>query len=157
RRDVAYSFRPFGMTTAPDQSATAMKFHASARAIVSLLTALCVAACSTSDETPSGPAPAGSAGTGGGAGKGGAGGGMGGGGGALAPGEVVWSKRFGDENGQIVTNLALDATGRIALMGVFLGNLDFGLGAMVSAGATDIFMARLDGAGAPIWNQRFGS
>jgi hypothetical protein len=42
------------------------------------------------------------------------------------------------------------------LGGSFSGSIDFGLGAMQSAGGSDLYLAKLDATGAPAWSKRFG-
>lgn len=73
------------------------------------------------------------------------------------PTTASWSKRFGDELMQYVTDVAVDSIGNIFVVGYFVGTLDFGLGApLVSAGDYDAFLAKLDGDGSPQWSIRFG-
>jgi hypothetical protein len=75
----------------------------------------------------------------------------------LSPfGEVVWGKRFGDANEQTVSGIALDDSGNILMAGAFKGILDFGGGALESAGADDIFVVKLDASGNHRWSRRFG-
>jgi len=110
------------------------------------------------------------AGSGGGGGLGGCGGGgLGGsssassgsngagGAGGGPPTTALWSKRFGDGTGQYVTDVAVDASANIFVVGAFLGTLDFGTGtALVTAGDYDAFLAKLDSDGNPLWSIRFG-
>ncbi|MEO7328248.1 MAG: nucleotide-binding protein, partial [Minicystis sp.] len=41
-------------------------------------------------------------------------------------------------------------------IGTFTGTIDLGVGPLVSAGGTDIFLAKLDPTGATVWSKRFG-
>lgn len=72
-------------------------------------------------------------------------------------GQLVWAKRYGDASSQTAADVAVDGAGNVVLTGGFLGALDFGNGSLVSAGNSDIYLAKLassDGAG--IWSKRFG-
>jgi hypothetical protein len=73
-----------------------------------------------------------------------------------AAGNHLWSKRFGDSEQQEAHSVAVDAAGNIVLGGMFWGALDFGGGALTSAGGTDMFVAKLDAAGNHVWSKRFG-
>ena len=68
----------------------------------------------------------------------------------------LWSKRFGDLNSQVANAVAVDAAGNVVVAGDFAGAMDFGGGALTSAGNTDIFIAKLDPNGAHLWSKRFG-
>jgi lambda repressor-like predicted transcriptional regulator len=57
-------------------------------------------------------------------------------------GNEIWSKRFGDAQAQYATGVTADAAGDAVLTGYFLGTLDFGGNALVSAGARDIFVTK---------------
>jgi hypothetical protein len=54
------------------------------------------------------------------------------------------------------TPIAADAVGNTFVVGAFTGTLDLGGGPLVSAGGTDIFIARLDASGHHVWSRRFG-
>lgn len=71
-------------------------------------------------------------------------------------GKHLWSRRFGDVSTQLVTAMAVDPSGNIFLVGDFEGTLDFGMGPLVSAGGTDIFVAKFDANGEVLWGKRFG-
>jgi len=76
-----------------------------------------------------------------------------------AAGEYVWASRFGNSATQSGRALALDPDGNILVAGSFVGTLDFG-GAtlpLTSAGSEDIFVAKLDPLGEPLWSVRFGN
>ena len=94
---------------------------------------------------------------------GGAGGGAGGspettsaGGGAVCPGGS-WGHGFADpykyEYGQSV---AVDSGCHIVVSGSFGGEMDFG-GVSISGVDEDLFVARFDPSGKPLWAQRFGT
>lgn len=69
-------------------------------------------------------------------------------------GVAVRASRFGDENSQAITSVAVDATGVVAA-GDFDGRVDLGGGALTSAGQLDAFVARFEG-GAHAWSTRLG-
>lgn len=72
-----------------------------------------------------------------------------------ADGAVLWQRTFDDRQASIQA-LALDPTGAIILTGAF-SSIDFGGGALSSAGGTDVFLAKLDAEGEHLWSQRAGS
>ena len=75
---------------------------------------------------------------------------------AAAPGDHLWSKRFGDTGFQYGNSVAVDGSGNSFVTGQFAGSADFGGGALTSAGSDDIFLAKFDAAGNHLWSKRFG-
>ncbi len=73
-----------------------------------------------------------------------------------AAGALLWAKRFGDVGAQSGADVTVDAMGNVIVIGDVAGAIDFGGGALPSAGATDVFVAKLDSAGALVWAKRFG-
>lgn len=71
-------------------------------------------------------------------------------------GSPVWAQRFGDAADQHLTSLAVDASGNVTVTGQFQGTIDFGDGPHISAGGNDIFVAKLDPSGLPLWSKTFG-
>ncbi len=71
-------------------------------------------------------------------------------------GNHVWSKRFGAATYDEATAVAVDGQGNVILTGLFRGTVDFGGGALTSAGGSDIFVAKYDEAGNHVWSYRFG-
>lgn len=68
-----------------------------------------------------------------------------------------WLQSFGSTNfTQVITDVAITNTGDIVVVGGFADTLDFGLGPIASTGSSDIFIAKFDPFGKPIWNKRFG-
>ncbi len=58
-------------------------------------------------------------------------------------GNHVWSKRFGDADDlQVGYGIASDAANNIFVTGFFEGAVDFGSGPLMSAGGSDVFLAR---------------
>jgi hypothetical protein len=68
----------------------------------------------------------------------------------------LWSKRFGDANSQQALAVAGDASGNVIVAGTFAGAVDFGGGALTSAGHDDIFVAKFRSNGDHLWSKRFG-
>jgi hypothetical protein len=73
-----------------------------------------------------------------------------------AAGNHLWSKRFGDGANQRANGLAVDGAGNVVVAGGFDGTLDFGSIVLTSSGVEDVFVAKLDATGAPVWAKRFG-
>jgi hypothetical protein len=75
-----------------------------------------------------------------------------------AAGNLMFAKHWGDPSDQYASAVAIDGAGAIYLAGTFQGTLDFGppTQPLVSAGNSDVFLAKLDAAGAPLWSHRFG-
>jgi Beta-propeller repeat len=71
-------------------------------------------------------------------------------------GAHVWSKRFGDGGSQVGYAVSTDGAGNVVVTGAFSGTVDFGNGPLVSSGGDDVFVAKLDPSGGPIWSRRFG-
>lgn len=75
-----------------------------------------------------------------------------------AAGSGVWSKSYGDAGGmQNGERIAADSSGNVIVAGAFKGTLDFGLGGKrTSNGGFDIFVAKLDSNGNPLWSISYG-
>jgi hypothetical protein len=68
----------------------------------------------------------------------------------------VWSQSFGDASAQVSRSVAVDSAGNVVVTGYFQGTTDFGSGPLISAGTLDIFVAKFDASGKPLWSKRFG-
>jgi hypothetical protein len=67
-------------------------------------------------------------------------------------GKHLWSHRWGDAADQIANAVAVDAQGNVVVTGGFAGKLAIGPAAPLTvAGTTDLFVAKLDAAGNPLW------
>lgn len=76
---------------------------------------------------------------------------------AFSPGGVLWAKSFGNTDYDSAMALAVDPSGDVVTGGYFQGDVDFGGGALRSAGAEEIFVAKYAGSdGAHRWSARFG-
>jgi hypothetical protein len=70
-----------------------------------------------------------------------------------------WSQRFGawlDTNSAYGTSVAIDPSGNVIVAGEFEGDIDIASTTLTSNGGLDLFVAKLDAAGAYQWSQRFG-
>lgn len=74
-----------------------------------------------------------------------------------ADGTYLWSQRYGDAETESAFDVAIDSADNIWVTGGFAGDLDFGGGALTSAGVADAYVARLDGGnGDELFAQRYG-
>lgn len=73
-----------------------------------------------------------------------------------ATGGHVWSRRFGGSGDQWGSGIALSSTGDVLVVGNFTDAIDFGGGAMQSAGGHDVFVLKLSATGDHVWSKRFG-
>lgn len=70
----------------------------------------------------------------------------------------LWSKRFGGVSRDAAFGVATDPiTGDVAIIGWFRGTINFGGENINSNGLDDIFIAKLDSAGAHVWSRGLGS
>jgi hypothetical protein len=74
-----------------------------------------------------------------------------------AAGEHVWSRTYTSGIQDGVSELVIDASGNLYLAGTFSGSAKFGAFDLSSAGFSDAFLVKLNGAtGDVIWAKRFG-
>ena len=74
-----------------------------------------------------------------------------------ANGAHLWSKAFQSSANLYCKGLDVDTAGGVVLAGELSGTVNFGNGALTSAGATDIFVAKLAGVtGNATWSKKFG-
>jgi hypothetical protein len=78
-----------------------------------------------------------------------------------AAGNFVWAKKMGGSGDDDGLSIAIDAVGNIYVGGKFKGTADFdpGVGVfnLISAGAEEIFISKLDKNGNFVWAKRIGS
>ncbi|RLB61464.1 MAG: hypothetical protein DRI90_11310, partial [Deltaproteobacteria bacterium] len=67
-----------------------------------------------------------------------------------------WSQTYGDASPQTAAGVAIDAQDDVVLAGSFYGTVDFGSGAVPSAGGEDVYVAKLDGGGNALWSAGYG-
>ena len=71
-------------------------------------------------------------------------------------GAYLWSRLAGGIYDDAGRGIAVDASGQVAVTGIFQAAVNFGTGSLISAGRTDIFVARYAADGTPLGAQRFG-
>lgn len=75
-------------------------------------------------------------------------------------GEFVWAQRMGGPGFDSSQGVAVDAGGNVYTAGSFVGSGDFDPGAgtvmLTAAGEDDVFVSKLNSAGAYVWARRFG-
>ena len=72
-------------------------------------------------------------------------------------GAVLWAKSLGGSADDTVEGLAVDKNGDVVIGGRFTGTVNFGGGALVANGTSDMVVAKFAGAtGAHVWSRRFG-
>lgn len=78
-----------------------------------------------------------------------------------ALGVCKWAKRMGGGNVEYGLSIALDAVGNVYTTGAYLGTGDFDPGPLsyqlTCAGASDVFISKLDANGDFVWAEGFGS
>ncbi len=73
-----------------------------------------------------------------------------------ADGAPRWSRVFGGPGHAYASAVAVDAAGAVYVTGFFTGAIDFGNGAVRSAGVHDIFLVKLAHDGKLVWARRYG-
>lgn len=72
-------------------------------------------------------------------------------------GTPLWAKRFGNVSYNYeYSRIAVDGANNVIIVGGLDGAIDFGGGALTSAGGDDVFVAKFSGTGAFVWAKRFG-
>jgi hypothetical protein len=71
-------------------------------------------------------------------------------------GAWVWNKTFVSSGNDLAYGIAADASGNVVMTGTFSGGIDFGGGALWTAGSSDVFLVKLTGAGNYVWARRMG-
>jgi hypothetical protein len=76
----------------------------------------------------------------------------------LAPdGTCLWSKNWGGSGWEQPVGVAVDAAGDVYVTGTFEASFKVGPSTLTSAGLQDVFVAKLDPSGNPLWAQGFGT
>ena len=68
----------------------------------------------------------------------------------------LWSRRFGGADSCAGRAIAVDATGDVFVTGSLRGSVDFGGGALTSAGGDDVFLVKFDANCFHLWSRRAG-
>ncbi|HAW51482.1 MAG TPA: hypothetical protein DCX54_04000 [Flavobacteriales bacterium] len=75
--------------------------------------------------------------------------------------DLKWAKCLQGTNMSSVVGLAIDNSNNVLITGSFLGMIDFNPGSgvyhLTSAGASDVFLCKLDSSGIFVWAKRIGS
>jgi hypothetical protein len=71
-------------------------------------------------------------------------------------GDALWGRVFGGAADDNVRDVSVNAAGEVVLTGSFGAQIDFGGGALTSAGDHDVFVARFDAGGQHLWSKRLG-
>ncbi|NTX67114.1 hypothetical protein HUA74_41350 [Myxococcus sp. CA051A] len=74
-------------------------------------------------------------------------------------GQLLWSRRFGDENYQQATGISVDSEGNLVITGDYWGLLDFGGGPLPCRGEPGYpraFVAKFAASGEHVWSRCFG-
>lgn len=74
---------------------------------------------------------------------------------AACSGAHVWSKAFGALSYSFDHGIAVDGAGNVVVAASFSGTADLGGDPMTSTFGNDVFLAKLDPAGAPLWSKHF--
>jgi hypothetical protein len=72
-------------------------------------------------------------------------------------GVFQWQKVYGSVSSDGVFSVAADAGNNIYATGMYAGSVDFGGGPLVSYGASDMFLLKLDTTGAHVWSKHYGA
>ncbi|MDC3952682.1 SBBP repeat-containing protein [Polyangium jinanense] len=67
----------------------------------------------------------------------------------------LWGARVGGTGEQASVSAAIDVAGNVVVAGAFQGNLDLA-GTQLNAAGVDVFLAKLDPQGTPLWVKQFG-
>lgn len=71
-------------------------------------------------------------------------------------GTPVWIRLFGNASDQQANGIATDAMGNVLVTGTVAGSVTIGPTLLTSAGSDDIFLAKLDPTGTPLWSKLIG-
>jgi hypothetical protein len=71
-------------------------------------------------------------------------------------GAPSWSRRFGSTGTDRGLSVDVDGGGNYVFAGYMVGTVDFGGGALTSAGMADVFLVKYSSAGGHVWSKRFG-
>jgi Beta-propeller repeat. len=71
-------------------------------------------------------------------------------------GAFTFVKNFGNTGADAATSVAIDSANNIIVGGYFTGTINMGSTNLVSAGGSDVFVAKFNSAGTLLWAARFG-
>jgi hypothetical protein len=68
-----------------------------------------------------------------------------------AAGKVSWATSFGGTNNERGTDVAVDASGAVYVIGNFFGTMSLGTASVTSMGKSEMYVAKLDSASKVVW------
>ncbi|KYF64974.1 hypothetical protein [Sorangium cellulosum] len=75
-------------------------------------------------------------------------------------GDHLWSKRFGDDDFATGTDIVIDSSGNVDVIGYFAGDIDFGSNTATlshpGGDQSDMFLVQFSAAGTDLWSKQFG-
>jgi hypothetical protein len=71
-------------------------------------------------------------------------------------GDVAWTKAFATSSVYDWSSVAVDAHGNVFVAGEFDDGIDVGFGRVETSGGYDVFVAKFDDTGAPLWLGTYG-
>lgn len=71
-------------------------------------------------------------------------------------GQVLWASPIGGTENDMGWGVAVDGSGNVFAVGIFAGSMTVGSTTLTSNGSDDIFLVKLDPAGAVLWATSFG-
>jgi outer membrane protein assembly factor BamB len=71
-------------------------------------------------------------------------------------GKCEWAKSYGNDLIQYAQAMQVDSEGNVAVVGEFVGDVNFGKGVISGTGDRDAFVLMLDKDGETLWSERFG-
>ncbi|WP_156338691.1 hypothetical protein [Chondromyces crocatus] len=74
-----------------------------------------------------------------------------------ASGNYQWARRFGNDQDQSASAVALSPSGEVYVTGWFEGTMNLGSSTLISNGGTDAFILKLDPSGNVEWGTRHGN
>ncbi|MDC0748899.1 SBBP repeat-containing protein [Polyangium mundeleinium] len=74
-----------------------------------------------------------------------------------AAGNELFAKGFGATFTQQSSGVAVDSAGNVLVTGAFSGTFSWGMTMLTGAGNLDVYVAKMDNAGNPLWAKGFGS
>lgn len=69
---------------------------------------------------------------------------------------VFWAGLYGDNTAQNAWDIAVDSLGNSYIVGTFSGAIPFDANTLIAVGLGDVFLAKFDAAGNPVWSKQFG-
>ncbi|AKT39293.1 hypothetical protein [Chondromyces crocatus] len=73
-----------------------------------------------------------------------------------AAGVHVWSRGYLDTGVMDFPLIDIDGTGNVFMAGVLQSSINFGGGALMSAGGNDVYLVKLNASGSHVWSHRVG-